>query len=78
MFELIARMGFLEKVDSIKRAMKGLDLKLRVSRGAELIADRLLSMKPRIGDEQCEDSVPSAGDSLSPSLLRKEFSDKSS
>ena len=67
----------VEKVDSIKRAMKGLDLKLRVNRGAELIADRLLSMKPRIGDEQREEKEvivsPAAGESsLASSVLKQE------
>ena len=56
--------------------MKGLDLKLRVNRGAELIADRLLSMKPRIGDEQREEKEvtvsSAAGESLSSSVLKQE------
>lgn len=40
-----------DKVDAIKRAMSGIQLKPRNSRGAEVLADSLLSIRPRLGDE---------------------------
>jgi hypothetical protein len=39
------------KVDQIKKAMSGFTLKPRNSKGAEILSEKILMSRPRIGDE---------------------------
>ena len=40
--------------------MKGMKIQPRCSQGAELLADKLLASKPRLGDEASSDQIDSS------------------